>query len=158
MLPVDDESDVRGLAGQLVEIPFPAHDVPTKIAKKLKYDRYAWLTTVAPGGVPMPMLAWFCFDGAELTVYTRPRAPRVRHIFENPAVSLHLESDGVGSALIIVGGRAAVTAEAVDPRDDDAYWGKYHVEAAALGLKDAIAVNSARITITPTTLYTTYDT
>jgi PPOX class probable F420-dependent enzyme len=154
----DDDSDFRGLAGQLVEIPFPTDDVPAKIGKKLKHDRYAWLTTVAPNGMPAPMLVWFHFDGAQLTVYSRPRAPRVRHLFENPAASLHLESDGMGGALIIIGGRAAVTAEAVDPRDDHAYWGKYHVEAAALGLKDGIATYSARITINPATLSTTYDT
>ena len=153
----DDEPDIRGLAGQLVEIPFPSDDLPAQIHKKLKHDRYSWLTTVAWNETPMPMLVWFNFDGVDLTVYSRPRARRVRHVFENPSVSLHLESDGLGSALIIIGGRAAVTAEAVDPRDDHAYWGKYHVEAAALGLKEAISTYSARITITPTTLWTTCD-
>ena len=73
-------------------------------------------------------------------------------------VSLHLESDGFGSGIVIIGGKAAVTAEGVDPRDDNEFWAKYHMEAEALGLGDAIASYSVRITITPTTLRTTFPT
>lgn len=151
----ENEFDFRGLAGQVTEIPFTATDLPSKIAKKLKHDRYAWLTTVAPTGIPVPMLVWFGFDDTHLTVYSQPRSSRVTHVFEHPEVSLHLDSDGVGSGLIIIGGSAAVTAEAVDPREDENFWAKYHVEAEALGLTTAIASYSARITITPKTLWTT---
>ena len=149
------EFDLRGLAGQVNERPFSAVDLPPKVGRKLTHDRYAWLTTVAPTGVPVPMLVWFGFDGTHLTVYTQPRTSRVMHVFDHPEVSLHLESDGLGSGLVIIGGRAALTAEAVDPREDKAYWAKYHVEAEALGLTTTIAAYSARITITPTTLWTT---
>ncbi|MCW1958514.1 MAG: pyridoxamine 5'-phosphate oxidase family protein [Mycobacterium sp.] len=151
-----NEFDHRGLAGQVTETAFSAVDLPTKVHKKLKHDRYAWLTTVAPNGVPVPMLVWFGFDGNYLTVYTQPHTSRVTHVFEHPEVSLHLDSDGVGSGLIIIGGRAAVTAESVDPREDKAFWAKYHVEAEALGLAKTIGSYSARITITPTTLWTTH--
>ena len=51
-----------------------------------------------------------------------------------------------------------MTAEGVDPRDDNEFWAKYHMEAEALGLGDAIASYSVRITITPTTLRTTFPT
>lgn len=149
--------DFRGVAGQVTEHAFSPTDLPSDIIKKLKHERYAWLTTVAPNGIPVPMLVWFLFDGTELTVYSQPRTSRVTHVFEHPEVTLHLDSDGIGSGLLIVAGRAAVTAEGIDPRADDDYWGKYHVEAAALGLNDAIAAYSARITIKPTTLWTTYD-
>lgn len=150
--------DFRGLAGQVSEIEFRASELSPKVFKRLKHERYAWLTTVGPTGLPVPTLVWFLFDGKNLTIYSQPRTTRVTHIFQRPQVSLHLESDGVGSGLLIVGGRAAVTAEAVDPRDDHPFWGKYHVEAAALGLGKAIATYSSRITIAPTTLSTTYDT
>lgn len=150
------EFDPRGLAGQVSEKPFSTVDLPPRIHKKLKHDRYAWLTTVAPTGIPLPLLVWFGFDGTCLTVYTQPQTSRVTHVFQHPEVSLHLDSDGVGSGLVIVGGRAALTAEAFDPREDKAYWAKYHVEAEALGLTKLIASFSARITITPTTLWTTY--
>lgn len=151
----EHEFDFRGLAGQVTEMPFSAAELPSKVRKKLKHDRYAWLTTIAPTGIPVPMLVWFAFDGTHLTVYSQPRTSRIAHIFEHPDVSLHLDSDGVGSGLVIVGGRAAVTAEAVDPREDKNYWTKYHLEADALGLATGIGSYSARITITPTTLWTT---
>lgn len=104
------------------------------------------------------MLMWFCFDGADFTVYSPARASRVTHVFEHPEVTLHLESNGIGGGIVIVGGRATVTAEGVDPRDDSEYWAKYHVEADLLGLGEAISSYSTRITITPTTLLTTLTT
>lgn len=153
----EGEFDFRGAAGQITELPFCPADLPSQIAKKLRHARYGWLTTVASSGIPMPMLVWFLFDGHTLTVYSQPPTARVRHVLDRPEVSLHLDSDGVGSGLLIVGGRAALTAEGVDPRDDSDFWAKYHVEAEAVGLSEAISTYSAKISITPTTLWTTYD-
>lgn len=149
-------NDCRGVAGQVTEVPFRATELSDEIARKLTHERYAWLTTVAPSGVPVPTLMWFYFDGETFTVYSPAGSNRVTHIFQQPQVSLHLESDGIGSGIIVVGGRAAVTAEGVDPRDDRAYWAKYHVEAELLGLGEAISRHSVRITLTPTTLVTTH--
>ena len=154
----DDELDFRGVGGHLAETAFTATHLTREITKKLQRDRYAWLTTLAPTGVPSPMLVWFSFDATTFTVYTHPHASRVTHVFQHPEVSLHLESDGFGSGIVIIGGKAAVTAEGVDPRDDNEFWAKYHMEAEALGLGDAIASYSVRITITPTTIRTTLST
>lgn len=148
-------ADFRGLAGQLIETPFTAVSVSEDIHKRLTTDRYAWLTTVAGSGIPAPTLVWFRFDGKAFTVYSHPQSARITHVFEHPGVSLHLESDGIGSSLVIVGGTAAVTAEGMDPREDEAFWAKYHVEAEVTGLTEAIGDYSARITITATTLWTT---
>lgn len=155
-MPEAHQFDFRGLAGQVTEKAIGPGDLSPGIIKKLKNARYAWLTTLAPTGIPAPMLVWFHFDGTHLTVYSQTRASRVTHVFEHPEVSLHLESDGMGSGLIVIGGRAAVTAEGVDPRADKDFWAKYHVEADAVGLNEAIASFSTRISITPTTLWTTY--
>jgi PPOX class probable F420-dependent enzyme len=154
----EDELDFRGVGGHLIETSFATIDLSQEITRRLKRDRYAWLTTLAPTGIPSPMLVWFDFDGTNFTVYTQPHASRVTHVFQHPEVSLNLESDGFSSGIVIVGGKAAVTAEGVDPRDDSGFWGKYHVEAEALGLGDAIASYSVRLTITPTTLRTTLPT
>ena len=158
MTSVYSELDSRGVAGQKTEVPFRATDLSDEVTRKLKRERYAWLTTVGPTGVPAPMLTWFCFDGTDFTLYTPARASRVADVFERPEVSLHLESDGIGGGVIAVGGRAAVTAKGVDPRDDREFWAKYHVEAELLGLGEAISSHSVRITITPTTLLTTLST
>ena len=140
---------------QLTPEPFTANEAADGVAKRLTIARYAWLTTVAPSGIPTPTLVWFRFDGSSITVYSLPHADRVTHIFQHPQVSLHLESDGIGSNVVIVGGHAAVTAEGVDPRSDREFWAKYHVEAVSLNLEDGIASHSTRITVTPSTLWTT---
>ncbi len=150
--------DFRGLSGQLNEVQLADAALSDEVLKRLSTARYAWLTTVDRSGIPMPTLVWFRFDGRILTVYSHPRSTRITHVFEHPEVSLHLESDGVGSRLLIIGGTAAVTAEGVDPRDDHEFWAKYHVEAEVTGLADAIADYSSRITITPTVLRTTFAT
>ena len=154
----EDGLDFRGAAGQTTEVPFSATTLSDEVDRKLRHARYAWLTTVAPTGVPAPMLVWFCFDGDKITVYSPVRAARITHVFQHPEVSLHLESDGLGSGIVVVGGKAAVTAEGVDPRDDRQFWTKYHVEADLLGLGETICTYSVRITITPTTLLTTLPT
>ncbi|MGV0993301.1 MAG: pyridoxamine 5'-phosphate oxidase family protein [Mycobacterium sp.] len=154
----DGGSDFRGLSGQLTELPFTTISLSEDIHKRLVTARYAWLTTIASSGIPTPMLVWFRFDGKTLTVYSQPRAARITHVFQHPEVSLHLESDGTGSSLVIIGGTAAVTAEGVDPRDDREFWAKYHVEAEITGIGEAIQSFSSRITITPTTLWTTIPT
>ena len=140
---------------QLTPEPFTANEASDGVDKRLTIARYAWLTTVAPSGIPTPTLVWFRFDGSSITVYSLPHADRVTHIFQHPQVSLRLESDGIGSNVVIVGGHAAVTAEGVDPRSDREFWAKYHVEAVSLNLEDGIASPSTRITMTPTTLWTT---
>ena len=109
----DEELEFRGLSGRLVESPFTGTSVSDDINKRLSTARYAWLTTVDRSGIPVPTLVWFRFDGKSVTVYSPPRASRITHIFEHPQVSLHLESDGTGSRLIVAGGHAAVTAEAL---------------------------------------------
>ena len=144
------------MSGHLTEKPFSATDVTPEVATRLTRDRYAWLTTVDNSGTPVPMLVWFRFDGATVTVYSQPHASRITHVFAHPQVSLHLESDGIGSGIVIIGGRAAVTAEGVDPRVDKEYWAKYHVEATVSGLGDTISSFSTRITMTPTTVWTTH--
>lgn len=150
--------DFRGAGGHVTEKPFAATDISEDVLKRLTTARYAWLTTVSKSGAPAPMLVWFRFDDQTLIVYSEPHAPRITHLSAHPQVSLHLESDGLGRRLLIVGGTAAVTAEAVDPREDREFWAKYHVEAESTGLTEAMAGYSSRITIVPTHLWTTLPT
>jgi PPOX class probable F420-dependent enzyme len=69
-------------------------ELPQEVSQRLESDRYAWLTTVAQSGQPVPRLVGFVFDGAELIVYSMPDAAKVKHIKVNPRVSLNLDSDG----------------------------------------------------------------
>jgi PPOX class probable F420-dependent enzyme len=130
-------------------------ELTQEISSRLTSDHYGWLTTVAKSGQPIPRLVWFYFDGANLTVYSMPRAAKVAHIKAHPQVSLNLDSDGNGAGIIVVGGTAAVVATDVDCWEDEPYWAKYNEEAAELGLTEAMASYSTRLTITPTKVWTT---
>jgi PPOX class probable F420-dependent enzyme len=130
-------------------------ELTQEVCTRLESDHYGWLTTVANSGLPVPRLVWFHFDGTDVTVYTTPKAAKVGHVRAHPQVSLHLDSDGHGGGIIVIGGDAAIDATDVDPREDEPYWAKYSVEAAEFGLTEAMAGYSTKIRITPTKVWTT---
>jgi PPOX class probable F420-dependent enzyme len=127
-----------------------------EVVERLTSDHhYAWLTTVAKSGQPVPKLIWFYFDGAALTVYSMPGAAKVAHIQRHPRVSLNLDSDGNGGGIIEVGGEATVVATDVDCRTDEPYWAKYGELADKFGLADAMASYSTRLRIDVDKVWTT---
>jgi PPOX class probable F420-dependent enzyme len=132
-----------------------ASDLTQEVSGRLKSDEYGWLTTVAKSGQPVPRLVWFHFDGADLVVYSMPKAAKVFHVKATPRVSLNLDSDGHGGGIIVVGGVAAVDAVGVDCREDSPYWAKYSALADQFGLTDAMANYSTRIRITIDKVWTT---
>src|SRR4029077_15694677 len=79
-------------------------ELTQEVSDRLTSDHYGGLTTVAKSGQPVPRLLWFYFDGADLTVYSMPRAAKVAHIKAHPEVSLNLDSDGHAGGIIVVGG------------------------------------------------------
>ena len=102
-----------------VTFGFMSVELTQEVSDRLVSDHYGWLTTVAKSGQPVPRLIWFYYSGvsgAELTVYSMPRAAKVAHIKAHPQVSLNLDSDGNGGGIIVVGGVAAVDATDVDCR------------------------------------------
>ena len=79
------------------------------VARHLRDDRVAWLTTVTPGGSPVPSPVWFWWDGDEnVFVFSLPETARTRNIEANPKVSLNFEGDGQGGDIVIVSGRATL--------------------------------------------------
>jgi PPOX class probable F420-dependent enzyme len=89
-------------------------ELTQEVSSRLSSDHYGWLTTVAKSGQPVPRLIWFYFDGADLTVYSTPRAAKVAHVKAHPEVSLNLDSNGNGGGIIVVGGIGTVDATDVN--------------------------------------------
>jgi PPOX class probable F420-dependent enzyme len=78
--------------------------------RRLREDRIGWLTTTSQDGTPQPVPVWFLWDGPEsFLLYSKPGTAKLRNIAERPRVSLHLDSDGQGSDIVVVLGSAAVT-------------------------------------------------
>ena len=69
----------------------------------------AWLTTVTPGGAPLPSPVWFWWDGADTVyVFSLPDTARTRNIEANGKVSLNFAGDGWGGDIVIVSGVASL--------------------------------------------------
>ncbi|MGW0163435.1 TIGR03667 family PPOX class F420-dependent oxidoreductase [Mycobacterium sp. NPDC003323] len=130
-------------------------DLTPEIIDRLTSEDYAWLTTVAKSGQPVPKLVWFFFDGTDIVIYTEPGAAKVRHIRNHPHVSLNLDSDGTGGGIIVLGGPARVDAEDADPREDGPYWAKFQAAAEQFGLTDAMGRYNLRLRITIDKVWTT---
>jgi PPOX class probable F420-dependent enzyme len=130
-------------------------ELTQEVSSRLSSDHYGWLTTVAKSGQPVPRLIWFYFDGADLTVYSTPRAAKVAHVKAHPEVSLNLDSNGNGGGIIVVGGIGTVDATDVNCQEDEPYWAKYSALAAKFGLTEAMTTYSTRLVITPTKVWTT---
>jgi PPOX class probable F420-dependent enzyme len=107
-----------------------------EVSDRLASGRYAWLTTVAKSGQPVPRLVWFYFDSDEVTVYSMPNAAKVAHIRAHPRVSLNLDSDGSGGGVVVVGGEARLDAVDADPIGDPQYQAKYRDYALGRGMTE----------------------
>ncbi len=132
-----------------------ASELIEEVSNRLASDHYGWLTTIAKSGQPVPRLVWFHFDGADLIVYSMPGAAKVRHIRNNPRVSLNLDSDGNGGGIVVVAGTASVDSTDVDPRGDAPYWEKYSADAERFGISEAMAAYNTRLRISIDKVWTT---
>jgi PPOX class probable F420-dependent enzyme len=98
-------------------LPDPSSPSDASIARRLRDESLIWLITVDAKGVPQPATVWFMWDEvtSTLLIYSRANARRLRHIRQNPHVSLHLEASG-GRDVIVITGKAVMSSD--DPPAD----------------------------------------
>lgn len=102
-------------------------DYGKRVARRLEEESVIWLTTVTPGGQPLPVPIWFIWDGDdEVLVYSRPNTPKLRNIAENSKVSLNLNSTPSGGNVIQFDGEAHHDSAAPPASDVDAFVAKYN--------------------------------
>jgi PPOX class probable F420-dependent enzyme len=131
-------------------------ELTSEVSRRLESDRYAWLTTVAKSGQPVPRLVWFFLDGNQLIVYSMPNTAKVAHIKAHPRVSFNLDSDGSGGGVIVIGGVASVDAVDTDPIADPRYQAKYRDYALSRGMtEEFLAAFNTRIKINIDKVWTT---
>lgn len=120
-----------------------------RVARRLREEEVAWVTTVSPSGAPLPRPIWFLWDGADsVLVYSR-RGARIRNIQANPRVTFNFDGNGRGGDIIVLTGRAAVERHGADADIDEAYLGKYggHIERLGMTLDDFAARFSVPVRI-----------
>lgn len=93
-----------------------------------------WLTTVTPGGSPLPSPVWFLWDAAgSILMYSMPGA-RVRNVEANPRVALNFAGDGRGGDIVVLSGDAVVDRGAPPADHADEYRAKYDHQIARIGM------------------------
>ena len=105
-----------------------------RVARHLREEIVVWMTTVTPGGAPVPRPVWFIWDGAESVVmYSQPKL-RIRNLETNARVTLNFDGDGDGGDIVVLSGTAAVDADLPAANDDPAYLAKYDEHIARIGM------------------------
>lgn len=114
-------------------------DFKSKLGRKamrhLKKEYFVWLTTVDSSGTPQPRPVWFILEGDSLLIYSQPSAFKLKHIVNNPHVSLHFNTpDEKGEEDVIVfTGVAKVDPNAEPVNKNNVYMRKYRTGIKELG-------------------------
>jgi PPOX class probable F420-dependent enzyme len=75
--------------------------------RRLETEKVIWLTTVRGNGQPQTSPVWFLLREDEILIYSQPTA-RVANIAANPHVSLNLDGNGAGGAIVTMEGTARI--------------------------------------------------
>ncbi len=106
-------------------LPSPESPFGERVARRLRDDIVAWLTTVSADGTPQPNPIWFLWDGSSFLIYSLPGAARLGHIARNPHVSLNFDGNGRGGDIIVFSGTAHVSPDETPADQNVIYLAKY---------------------------------
>lgn len=88
--------------------------------ERVRTEPIGWLTTVSEGGVPSTAPVWFFLEPDNtITIYSKDPSVRVRNVKGNGRVTLHLDGDGRGGAIVVLNARAEIAPD-VPPADTHA--------------------------------------
>jgi PPOX class probable F420-dependent enzyme len=128
-----------------------------RVEARLRHNLMAWLTTVRADGQPVTVPVWFLLrEDGTILVYTKPNAPKLRHLADNPKVSLVLDVNDIGRNLVRIEGVAGPVDDQPAADDNPAYLAKYTERIGAMfGTPQQFAAQfSQAVVITPTKLRT----
>jgi PPOX class probable F420-dependent enzyme len=100
------------------------------VHRRLADEKVIWLTTVAQDGTPQPNPVWFVynFDDDTVMVYSRTDARRLNHIRTRPRVSLNLNSNAGGGAVVVLTGTASRADDLPAAHENPDYLAKYQAD------------------------------
>jgi PPOX class probable F420-dependent enzyme len=100
------------------QLPDSSTPFGERVARRLRDERLIWFTTVDAKGMPQPTPVWFLWDetNATILIYSRADAKRLAHLQQNPRVALNFDGNGTGGDIIVITGKARVSAD--DPPAD----------------------------------------
>ncbi len=111
----------------MTSFTLPSAETPfgQRVARHLRDDIVAWLTTVSNDGTPQPNPVWFLWDDDSFLIYSLANAARLAHIARNPHVSLNFSGDGRGGDIVVFTGTARVAPEEPPADQNSSYLDKY---------------------------------
>lgn len=112
-------------------LPDPATPFGERVARHLRDDLVAWLTTVGADGTPQPNPVWFLWNGESFLIYNLADAARLAHIARNPHVSLNFAGNDVGGDIVIITGTARLAPEEGSASQNPSYVAKYQARIDA---------------------------
>ena len=101
--------------------------------QRLRDEKIIWLTTVSPLGGPQTSPVWFLWNGEEFLIYSLAGTARTRNIEVNQRVSLNLDGNGQGGAVVTIEGRARIDLDAPASTEIPGYSDKYRQKIAGHG-------------------------
>ena len=99
--------------------------IPETVERRLLDEAIIWMTTVSRHGQPQPSPIWFWWDGARILMYSKDETARLRNIDANPRVSLNLDGNGRGGAIVVIEGSARIDRDLPPARRVPEYIEKY---------------------------------
>ncbi len=100
-------------------------DRPTS-RRRIATEPIAWLTTVSDRGVPSTAPVWFVLEPDDtITVFSKDPSVRIRNLEANDRITMHLEGDGRGGAIVVLNGSARVDRDAPPADQHEAFIEKY---------------------------------
>lgn len=129
-------------------------DFGRRVKRRLSEEHIIWMTTIGSRGIPQTRPVWFLWDGESILVYSRPQAHKIRHLENNPSVSLNFDSDGQGGDIVVLLGEAHIATSPISEDQIANYVEKYNQGMEDLGLTpdEFNKTYSIAIRITPTVL------
>ena len=98
---------------------------PAGVEERIRTESIMWMTSVRPSGQPQPSPIWCWWDGAEFLMFSKDKTARLTNIAANPRVSLNLDGNGRGGAIVIVEGVARIDRSLPPARSVPEYVAKY---------------------------------
>jgi PPOX class probable F420-dependent enzyme len=97
---------------------------------------------------------WFFWDGSTILIFSRRDGYKLKHINNNPNVSLNLDSDGRGGNIVVFLGEAHIEQDSIPTEQLDLYLKKYDQGLNRIGItpEEFKKMYSSAIRITLTAL------
>jgi PPOX class probable F420-dependent enzyme len=105
----------------------PTTGAGMRALERLKLEKIAWLTTVAPDGQPQASAIWFLWDepANEILLFRHKRAFRNANLEDNAKVAFNLHTDAGGGDYLSMEGTARFVRDEPIASSNPAYQDKY---------------------------------